>query len=223
MNASAKPLGSGWILGPVGDALAFSGSVLAGLGLVAWAALRGQLEAPVSPLLFLLLVAVIDVGHVYATAFRVYLDLPELRRRPALYLGLPLLAYAGGILLYSHGPMVFWRVLAYLAVFHFVRQQWGWVAIARRRAGEHSLLERRFDQAVIYACTLYPLLHWHTHLPAPIAWFLAGDFAPLPAWLDPLGFSLHALLLGAFVLRQLQRGLQRQGINWAKVQIVATT
>lgn len=214
---------SGWILGPRGDALAFGGSVAAALALIAWFASRGQLHAPVSPLLFFVLVACVDVGHVYATAFRVYLDPAELRRRPGLYLGLPLLAYGAGVMLHSHGPLVFWRALAYLAVFHFVRQQWGWLAITRRKGGETGALDFQLDRAAIYACTLYPLLHWHTHLPAPFDWFLAGDFAPLPAWLDPLGLALHAGILGAFALRQGQRLARGQGVNWAKVQVVATT
>lgn len=222
-QAQDARLRPGWILGPRADALAFSGPVLAGLGLIAWAASRGSLHAPVSPLLFLLLVALVDVGHVYATAFRVYLDPSELRRRPALYLGIPLGAYAAGVLLYAQGPLVFWRVLAYLAVFHFVRQQWGWMAYARRRAGESGLLDLRLDKAAIYAATLYPLLHWHTHLPADFEWLIAGDFVSLPAWADPLGLALHVTVLTLFLLRQVQRARLGLGVNFAKLQILATT
>ncbi len=214
---------SGWILSPAGDTFAFLGPVLAGLALVAWASARGTLYDPVSPLLFFVLVACVDVGHVYATAFRVYLDPTELRRRPGLYLGLPLLAYGAGVMLHSHGPLVFWRALAYLAVYHFVRQQWGWLAIARRKAGEAGALDFQLDRATIYACTLYPLLHWHTHLPAPFEWFLAGDFAALPGWLDPIGLALHVSILGLFALRQIQRLVTGSGINWAKVQVVVAT
>ena len=45
----------------------------------------------------------------------------------------PVLAYALGVALYSEGEALFWRTLAYLAVFHFVRQQYGWVALYRAR------------------------------------------------------------------------------------------
>ena len=57
----------------------------------------------------------------------------EVRRRPFLYFGTPVLAFLAGAMLYSLGSMVFWRVLAYLAVWHFVRQQYGWVALYRAR------------------------------------------------------------------------------------------
>ena len=48
----------------------------------------------------------------------------------------PVAAYAVGVALYSEGELNFWRVLAIVAVFHFVRQQYGWVALYRRKLGE---------------------------------------------------------------------------------------
>ena len=50
----------------------------------------------------------------------------------------------------------FWRVLAYVAVFHFVRQQYGWVALYRRRLGHHSRLDRVLDDAAIYSRDALP-------------------------------------------------------------------
>jgi len=44
-----------------------------------------------------------------------------------LYSLVPVLGLTIGIALYSEGELVFWRVLAYLAVFHFIRQQYGWL------------------------------------------------------------------------------------------------
>ncbi len=44
----------------------------------------------------------------------------------------PLLGWLAFVALYSLGSMVFWRVLAYLAVFHFIRQQYGFMMIYRR-------------------------------------------------------------------------------------------
>ena len=83
-------------------------------------------------------VLLVDVAHVYATAFRVYLDPAEFARRRWVYLLAPVLGYVVGVALYSEGAELFWRALAYLAVFHFVRQQYGWVAMYRARAGERE-------------------------------------------------------------------------------------
>ena len=67
--------------------------------------------------------------------------------------------------------MVFWRCLAYLAAFHFVRQQYGFMMLYGRRERQR----RWIDQAAIYAATLYPLAWWHLH-PRHFDWFIAGDF-----------------------------------------------
>ena len=53
---------------------------------------------------------------------------------------------------------VFWRALAYLAVFHFIRQQYGWVMLYRVRGGERGRAGRWLDGATVYAATLYPLI-----------------------------------------------------------------
>ena len=122
-------------------------------------------------------VLLIDVAHVYATGFRVYFDPAELRKRPWLYGLTPLLALAIGAAIYSESSVWFWRLLAYLAVFHFVRQQYGWVALYRSRGKEQGRLGKWIDSLAIYMATIYPLVYWHAHLPRNFWWFLQGDFA----------------------------------------------
>jgi hypothetical protein len=58
-----------------------------------------------------------------------------------LYSLVPLLGFAIGVALYSEGELVFWRALAYLAVFHFIRQQYGWVALYRVRPANATFWE----------------------------------------------------------------------------------
>jgi hypothetical protein len=124
--------------------------------------------------------------------------------------------------LYSRGALVFWRVLAYLAVFHFVRQQYGWVALYRARAGERSRAGRVVDACAIYACTLYPLIYWHTHLPRRFFWFLRGDFAALPALIDRVSRPLYAVSLTAYAARSLFAWARGAG-NPGKDIVVVTT
>ena len=123
------------------------------LAALAWSQFGGT-ASETSPWVWLMLVVGVDVAHVYSTLFRTYLDRAELRARPWLYGLTPLLAWLGGCLLYWCGSLVFWRVLAYAAVFHFVRQQYGFMMIyARRERGLPSLF-RRIDKAAIYGATL---------------------------------------------------------------------
>ncbi len=82
------------------------------------------LDGELSPWHWIALVLCVDVAHVWSTLAVTYLKPGELRRRPALYGLTPLACFAVGLALHAlGGPAVFWRALAYLAVFHFLRQQ----------------------------------------------------------------------------------------------------
>lgn len=134
---------------------------------------------------WLALVVAVDVSHVYSTFYRTYLDPVEFKKRHTLYTLAPLVCWVFGILLYSFGSLTFWRFLAYLAVFHFIRQQYGFLALYSRKdeLPLRSRWSRSIDVATIYSATLYPLIHWHLHLPRNFQWFVAGDFLSLPVFL----------------------------------------
>jgi hypothetical protein len=122
-----------WLWGAPTDLAVFGGSAL--LALLGVLALRGMGIAPgaLPAWGWVVLVLGVDVAHVYSTLFRTYLDGEELRRHRLRYSLAPLFAYLIGVALYAVGSVWFWRVLAYVAVFHFIRQQVGWVALYRAR------------------------------------------------------------------------------------------
>ena len=135
----------------------------------------------------------------------------------------PLICFGAGVVLYSLGSLAFWRVLAYLAVLHFVRQQYGFVMLYRHRAGERGSIDALIDKVAIYAVMLYPLAYWHARDDRVFAWFVAGDFAALPAWTAGAAGVLYATALLAFALRQAQRALRGEPLSWGKLGIVAST
>jgi hypothetical protein len=135
----------------------------------------------------------------------VYLDPEELRRRPLLYAGAPLFAWALGVGAYGVSSGLFWRLFAYAAAWHFVKQQVGWMVLYGRRAGSSSR-EVHFDSAAIYAATLGPVVWWHANLPRPFWWFVDNDFiSGVPKWLGTAALGVHFAILGAWVLWQLVR------------------
>lgn len=215
-----------WIWSRRLDLAVFAGPVLFGFALAFGArALGFAHDAKLPEWGWVVLVLGVDVAHVWSTLFRTYLDGDELRRRPALYAGIPALCLAVGVALHSVSGLLFWRCLAYLAVFHFVRQQVGWVAIYRARAGGTTRWERVVDDAVIYLGTGVPLLAWHTRLPRPFVWFMDGDFVDL-ARLAPLvtaGQVLLALSLVAFGVRTAERARGGLVVSWGKIVVVVTT
>jgi hypothetical protein len=213
-----------WLVSARWDVAVFGGSAALAFALLAVGKATGALLGDTPTWAWIGAVVFVDVAHVWATAYRVYFDPEELRRRTGLYLAVPLAAYVGGVLLYTAGAQAFWRVLAYVAVIHFVRQQYGWVALYRRRLGTTSTMDRILDDAAIYSATLYPLLYWHANLPREFAWFLPGDFLPgLPKQAATWLFPVHIAITAAYVLRQAQRKLRKQPISHGKNLIVATT
>jgi hypothetical protein len=218
------PEAGGWIFGRRIDLAVFGGSAALALGLVALSGFLSDAgELPSWG--FVVLILAIDVAHVYATLFRTYLDRQELSRRRALYAGLPVACYAVGLCVHLGSERAFWRALAYLAVFHFVRQQVGWVAIYRARSGKPSRLDRVLDDAVIYAATGFPLLYWHAHLPRAFHWFVEGDFVPAPwlvALIGPLGV-LYAVIAAAYLARAVHVASTGGPVPYGKHLVVTTT
>jgi len=224
-TASARPAPRlPWLFSAPMDLGVFMGSALVALALVAIGMHTGWSRADAPEWTWITAVLLIDVAHVYATGFRVYLDPVELRRRPVLYAIVPLIGLGGGIALYAGlGSLIFWRVLAYLAVFHFIRQQYGWVALYRARGGEHGRIGWWIDASATYMATMYPLIYWHTHLPRDFRWFIQDDFTAIPDFLGTVAEPIYWLSLGAYAARSIGRGLWRGQWNPGKDIIVLTT
>jgi hypothetical protein len=149
-----------------------------------------------------LLIVGIDVAHVYSTIYRTYLD-PAARARLSGWLVLtPVAGWVLGVLLYSWSAATFWTALAYLAVFHFIRQQYGFLMIYSRRERTLPKACALVDQAAIYAATLGPLLYWHTHLPRAFVWFIDGDFMALPQWMWGIARPVYLTILAAYLVKE---------------------
>src|SRR5215210_1759525 len=161
---------SWWLFSPRADVCVFGGSAVVSLLLLWVGARAGVLEGDSPEWAWVPAVLLVDVAHVYASMYRVYFDAEELKRRASLYVLAPAIAFALGVTLYSESDALFWRSLAYLAVFHFVRQQYGWVALYRARACESGRAGWVLDSAAVYMATLYPLAYWHAHLPRRFWW-----------------------------------------------------
>ena len=211
-----------WLFSAPIDLAVFGGTALVALALVALGPHTAGGSAPEWS--WITGVLLVDVAHVWSTAFVVYLDPAERRRRPALYAITPLAAFAAGVALYALGEAVFWRALAYLAVFHFIRQQYGWVMLYRARNGERGRAGRWLDGATVYAATLYPLIVWHTELPRAFWWMKQGDFvAGLPVGIASVAGWVYLALLAAYVARAVAAGVAGRPVVWGKHVVVATT
>lgn len=156
------------------------------------------------PLIFwVLFVLMIDVAHVYSTLFRTYLDIEAFEKNKTLLILVPLLCWSVGSVLYSIDHLTFWKALAYLAVFHFIRQQFGFVALYGRKESEKFKAFRWVDGLAIYAATIYPILYWHSHMPRNFNWFISGDFFQnLPVLVSDIALYLYAVIIFVYLVKE---------------------
>lgn len=209
MHSAAFDLG--WFAAP---------PLLAALAVLCVPALRVR-ETPLWG--WLVFVVFVDVGHVYASLYRTYLDPAEFARRRGLYLGTPPACWAVGAALYALSPLWFWRALAYLAVFHFVRQAYGFMRAYSHMEGTKDAWERRLEAAAVYATMLYPLIYWHSDPSRRFWWFVQGDFVTLRGFAGPWAAWAYAVILALFAARQVQRARSGLTVSAGKLMVVFST
>jgi hypothetical protein len=219
----AKNVESRWLFSRKTDLTVFLGSAAVSLLLLAVGWRLGILNEESPDWTWISAILLIDVAHVWSTSFRVYFDKEEFKRRFWLYLLVPVFGYAVGVALYSEGELTFWRALAIVAVFHFVRQQYGWVALYRRKAGETAAWTWWIDATAVYLATVYPLAFWMTSLPRNFNWFVENDFFALPATVENILFPLYVLALAAYFGKSIYLYFATGFLNIGKDIVVATT
>jgi len=162
-----------WIVSRRADLLWFHGSVVAGLGLLAFFVLAPRLTASSSPghpaILALFLWGVLfDGTHVWGTYARSYLapDEASRERLPGRWSwGLlatgPAVAVVDGLLVAPGVLFPLFLLAAYLwAYWHLVRQHYGFLMLYRKRAGETDPRGAGLDSFVLWAGCLYPYLRF---------------------------------------------------------------
>ena len=214
---------SRWLFSRNLDLSVFLGSAVVSLLLLAVGWRLGILNEDSPDWTWITAVLLIDVAHVWSTTFRVYFDIQEVKRRFWLYLLVPVAGYAVGVALYSEGELVFWKALAIVAVFHFVRQQYGWVALYRRKLNETSRATWWIDAAAVYLATVYPLAFWMTRLPRKFEWFVPNDFFALPALVEQVLFPIYLAALVLYFGKSAYFYFTTGFYNIGKDIVVATT
>ena len=165
----------------------------------------------------------IDVSHVYSSLFRTYFNKKEFSENKTLYTILPLGIFFIGVILHMIGAAVFWRVLAYSAVFHFIRQQYGFLRLYSRNDTE-STLSREIDALLLYTSTLYPIVYWHVNLPRNFRWFTDGDFfTGLPSIFEDIFFVFYLGLILIYLAKEFRNFYLHREFNLAKNLIVSGT
>lgn len=172
---------------------------------------------------WLFLIVFIDVAHVYATLFKTYFVRSEFQKRRKLLIALPIICFVVGMLLFSFGSLVFWSVLAYVAVFHFIRQQYGFMRLYSRNEIK-TKFSVFFDNLVIYTATVYPMLFWFLSSPRKFNWFVEDEFfkSENQNLLEILQWIYFGILI-LYVIRTIVLSVRNRFFNIPKNAIIIGT
>jgi len=170
------------------------------------------------------LILLIDVAHVYSTLYRTYFDRHIFAEQKSRLIIIPFLSFVTGVLLYSSSPHFFWSILAYLAVFHFIRQQYGFMRIYARKE-DSTVTSRRIDAITIYTATIYPLLYWHLSGDRNFNWFVEGDFLQINGSKILLSVITYCylLILLLYLVKEVWFTIQKGSFNIPRNAVVAGT
>ncbi len=171
----------------------------------------------------------IDVSHVWSTIFRTYLDKEEFQNHRQVLIRTPILVFLILFPIAAWSTLWFWRVMAYVALHHFIKQQYGFLALYRAKFG-YKPRKILADRWVIYFSMLYPVAYWHLTSQRQFNWFVNGDFFNLNAFtsFSPTFFAwtnaIYWLVLLAWLVEEIlyhrQAGL---GLAWGKILWLLTT
>lgn len=212
-----------WIYSPKFDLAAIIGPpvVITTIVLIFGARLTQIQETPLW--LWILLVLGIDVAHVYSSLFRTYFDKDEFARRKRLYIAVPFLVWGIGVAIYLlAGYATFWSAVAYFAIYHFVRQQYGFLMLYRRGepTGDWNY---RIDQLAIYLATIYPLVYWHTYT-RNFQWFSDFEVIHIPTPIPELILRfVYIGVLIAFFAKEALAWKKSGHVNAGKVLLLTVT
>ena len=181
------------------------------------------IEAKYSFYTWLFLIVFIDVAHVYATLFKTYFVQEEFKKRCKLLIALPIVCFVVGIILFSLGSVVFWSVLAYIAVYHFIRQQYGFMRLYSRKEVKTNW-SVAIDNLIIYTATVYPMLYWFFSSPRAFNWFTEKDFIRFENQLL-LGILswIYGLIVVFYIVRTVYKSAKERYFNIPKNAIIIGT
>lgn len=174
-------------------------------------------------LTWLILIVCIDVAHVYSSIFKTYLVPSEFKKHKKLYLAIPAFCFVIGTIAFTIGKDFFWSLLAYIAVFHFIRQQYGFMRLYARNEikTKFSVI---FDKIVIYNATVYPMLFWFLSPDRNFNWFVQNEFiqASQPQILSYLNV-VYFIIFGCYIAQQLYKFIKTKSINEPKTLLILGT
>ncbi len=189
---------------------------------------QGVLHVDIPLWVWVMVVLGIDVGHVWTTIFRSYARADEFAAHRTAFTVAPIVIFLLIFAVAYWSIDWFWRCMAYFAVFHFVKQQYGFTKLYSR--GESTRTRILSDKRIVNLATVYPVINWHFQADKQIHWFVEGDFLSFGeglasvSWVMSTCNIVYWMLIAAWVAQELWIGIKyADNISWGKILWVLTT
>lgn len=178
------------------------------------------------PLWLFFFVIVFDVAHVYGSLYRSYFNLTEFREHKKLYIITPIITWIVGTLfvLYDRSGEALIYFVGFLAVYHFIKQQLGFVMIYASKEEWRKAIDRIMDKSMSWLITGVPILYWWSHLDSRnYIWFMRGEFIKLPEVIFPIVWMILILYALVYIAFECLRVFQGRGVNILKYAYILMT
>lgn len=172
---------------------------------------------------FILGWTLVDGSHVYSTFLVSYADESMFTKLKTVFLGVPLALLVSGFLFqYSGDPTYFYYFLAYLAMIHFIRQEYGWMKIATHFDSSSPKWLKHLDITTSYAMTILPML-WYTRKTEKAFWYQSGDLVSTPDFLSSISLPLFWFVVMVFLCANAFHIYKTRTINISKCLVFINT
>jgi hypothetical protein len=215
-GARTSALSVRWIIGARDDLVWFIGSVVSSYAL--FALYVGGI-VPLVPMVAAWAI-LIDAPHVFGTFSRTYFDREERRARSRLLWGSLAFFAVGPLMVLAGLGLVFFFLAALWAYYHLVKQHYGFMVLYKKKNADLAPTDNALDRLFILLALTYPFVAFVARDPEALARVpakLSGGIAYLETVL--LAATVCAALL--WVLRQVQRAVQRQPLDVPKYLLLA--
>lgn len=185
----------------------------------------GWFAIPQEPpfLFFLLGWALVDGSHVYSTILVSYTDKNIWQQLKPLFLIVPLMLFVSAFAFkYSGSPQYFFYFLAYLAMIHFIRQEFGWMKIASRLDASAPKWLYYIDVNTSYLMTSLPML-WFLRESNAGFWYQKGDLFTIPDSLGQWALYLYWPVITIFLVGNILHTFRTKKINVSKFLVFINT
>ncbi|HYP02696.1 MAG TPA: hypothetical protein VER76_21090, partial [Pyrinomonadaceae bacterium] len=215
-GTQASALSVRWLISARDDLVWFIGSVISSYALLA---LYVGGVVPLLPMVAAWAI-LIDAPHVFGTFSRTYFDREERQNRKRLLWGSLAFFAVGPLMVLAGLGLVFFFLAALWAYYHLVKQHYGFMVLYKKKNADLAPTDNALDRLFILLALTYPFVAFVardaealSRVPAQ----LAGGISYLETTL--LAATIIVALL--WLLRQLQRAVQRQPLDVPKYLLLA--